>query len=666
MATNTRLIYDGYVELSGVDGSRRPSALPRQLVHRAFNTVFRGDEAKPRPGVSFQPVTFEDVYTQASYHEGRFQCAATYKSDRGDTSFIVAKGGRIFRIDARTWVVQDISITERTQVTAAFAAPTIGSTVPVLLASTVNLVAGMRVRVDLGNYEVYQVLGPTQAVLRNLDDPPGTVHAIGSYLIYYDLNPGRLWQSWMCQAEKWMVIQDGESRAIIYDGASCRRAQGNEVPIGRSMAYGNGRLWLEMPDQRSFTGGDLIFGSSGTAAENYRDAVLKWSENVYLAGGGAFRVPLQGGEIRGMRFISNLDTSLGQGALQVFTTTGSFSVNAPLDRVAWNNYSADTSPIQTVSLTGGGCQSERSLVSLNSDILFRSRAGFRSFQIGRQNFSKWTNTPISKQVNWAIKADQPALLKFGSAIEHDQRYIATCAPQLSDRGVIHLGMVALDFEQVTWLDDNAPQWDGLWTAFMIYQLVKGEFDDSERAYAFTENGDGDMELFEITRDQHHDQADATVPTKIRWGIELASLSFPDENTPGVFDIKSLEGGEMHVKDLEDEVTFKVRFRPDGYACWIPWAWWTRCATMGACVITDWTECPDWQMGKPQVYGPMGFGRPPDTCDESNGRMLRNLYSVQLRLDVRGYTVLSAIRLAAMPMLQAPVTPPPDCSLNVYL
>lgn len=663
MASISNLVYDGYSALVGCDGSRRPLKTPRELVHRAFNCTFRGDQMGPRPGFRYQPVTFDSELTANNYHGGRFQGAIVYTPEKGSPHMIVVKGGRVFRIKPNAWTIEDVTIRELVYLDADFSAPPVDADNTATLTTTSNLRPGMRVAIGDGNYTVKEVVNGTDVTLTNVDDTPGDFYPTGTALIYYDVNPGKFYQCWMLQAEKWLLIQDGESRCIIYDGISCRRADNTEILIGRSMAYGNGRIWLEMPDGKSFTAGDLLYGSSGTAAEGYRDSILKWTENVFLAEGGAFRIPTGAGPIRGMRFISNLDTSLGQGPLQVFTTNGSFSVAAPLKRSDWLAFNADNSPIQTVSLTGGGAESERSLVQINADIMFRSRKGIRSFQIGRQLHTRWVNTPMSKQVGWVINSDQPALLQYASAVEFDQRYICTCAPQLSGRGVVHRGFVAMDFDQVTWLDDTVPQWDGLWTAINTYQILTGIFDGDQKCYAFSENNNGEMELYELTRDAHFDQANVTEKTKIRWGGEFSSLSFPTESSAGPFDLKSLEGGEVFVADAEGEVTFKVRFRPDGYPCWVPWHWWKVCSTQGACSHDAYSPCPDWSMGKPTPYGPMGLGRPPDLCDEANGRTLRNLYSAQLRLDVRGYAILSSIRLAALPIPQPPVSPPKQCDLH---
>ena len=153
---------------------------------------------------------------------------------------------------------------------------------------------------------------------------------------------------------------------------------GNELPGGRMAAYGLGRNWLCLIDGKQFLASDLVGGSSGTLANNFRDAVLNVTENNYLLGGGYFTIPGSYGEIRAFCFAETIDSSLGQGALQVFTDRNVFSCNAPVDRLTWQDL---TNPILTESAKGGGGLSQWSTVNVNSDIMSRARDGIRSLTL---------------------------------------------------------------------------------------------------------------------------------------------------------------------------------------------------------------------------------------------------------------------------------------------
>src|SRR5215475_10372025 len=66
-------------------------------------------------------------------------------------------------------------------------------------------------------------------------------------------------QCWFAQPDVYLVIQDGVSTPIVMQGlGTIRRAAANEVPVGQSMAYGQGRLWLAQG--RQVLAGDILGG----------------------------------------------------------------------------------------------------------------------------------------------------------------------------------------------------------------------------------------------------------------------------------------------------------------------------------------------------------------------------------------------------------------------
>jgi hypothetical protein len=72
---------------------------------------------------------------------------------------------------------------------------------------------------------------------------------------------------YMTQAEKFLVIQTGQDEPRIYDGYVLRRASyyGDQVvPIGKQMAYGQGRLFVTVNEGAEIIAGDLVFGGSTT------------------------------------------------------------------------------------------------------------------------------------------------------------------------------------------------------------------------------------------------------------------------------------------------------------------------------------------------------------------------------------------------------------------
>ena len=109
------------------------------------------------------------------------------------------------------------------------------------------------------------------------------------------------------------------------------------------MAYGKGRLWVASGSE--YYGGDLVYGDPAYG----RDSVIRFTENTFINEGGAFAV--SSGPITGLAFAANLDTSLGDGDLLVFTPTATYAFNAPVDRDIWKDLNY---PIQRFALLNFG------------------------------------------------------------------------------------------------------------------------------------------------------------------------------------------------------------------------------------------------------------------------------------------------------------------------
>ena len=118
-----------------------------------------------------------------------------------------------------------------------------------------------------------------------------------------------------------------------------------ELPAGRNLVYGMGRVWESMIDGISFLGGDIVDSSSGSPAYNNRDSVLKITQNqaferrriVPRAGFGRLN---PSDEVCG-----DAGCFAGAGSVAIFTPTNVFTCNAPVDDTVWRL--TTTNPILT-------------------------------------------------------------------------------------------------------------------------------------------------------------------------------------------------------------------------------------------------------------------------------------------------------------------------------
>ncbi len=451
-------------------------------------------------------------------------------------------------------------------------------------------------------------------------------------------------QVWFCQAEEFLIVQDNQSRAVIFDGASSRRssAELQEIPVGNAMEYANGRIWFAFPNRRSFGATDIVYGPSGTATYGYRDAVYKYTENTFLNEGGTFTTGMNSGEINAIRAVPTIDASLGQGLVQVFTNNTVFSVNAPLLRDEWKDVRY---PIQTVSLMKYGALAQNSTTLVNGDIWYRSTDGIRSFQLSRRDFKSWSDTPQSTEMTRLIDKDDVSLLRYSSSVLFDNRLLVTVSPMMTASGCYWRGLAALDFDSISSLTNKTPPcWDGLWTGVNILQAVVGTIGGVERCYLFVLSAQNKIELWELLKDGIADND----TTPIQQVIETRSFNMGDG-----FNLKKLNYAEIFVDQLQGDVEFAVSFRPDQHPCWLDWHEWDECAKIRDCTTVDSVGCQTLPVLQPQYRSRMRTPTAPETCLSVAGRPANIGYEFQLRLVITGYCRLRQIRLFAYDQPQEP-------------
>jgi lipocalin len=492
------------------------------------------------------------------------------------------------------------------------AAPYISPTgQPFLVAS----IGGQIIRFDLTSFTVL-----------NLSDSPGDL-----------TNPTNLPQAWFVQAETFLCIQDNSSLPLIYDGASLRRAVpvafgGEEFPVGNIMEYNNGRLWVALPDRRSFVGGDLAYSVTGSAAD-----VLKSTQNQFLTSG-SFALPASAGFITAMKSVANQDSVLGQGPLVVFGQFGSATVNAPFSIDAWQSMD---SPIVSLGLLSQGSTGQDACVNINGDLWFRSRDGVRSFMIARRDHGTWVNTPLSHEMERILKRDDQYLIDRVSTVDFDNRLLMTSSPYRAtidgvEYGVAFRGLSVLDFTRVSSMFDRTqPTWEGIWNGLSILQVVTINCYGVDRCFLFVLNDCYQIELWELSRnDQFDNQSDA-----IQWMLETRALGFADQSEA----LKQLVRTETWLEKIVGTGTYVIRYRPDGSPLWQDLDSGTICATTGMCTAPG---CTAPEAPLPQYRTRKISSGPNDDCEECNEKKFMNGFEYQFQLQFTGAASLRRFRAVA--------------------
>jgi len=428
-----------------------------------------------------------------------------------------------------------------------------------------------------------------------------------------------------------------------------------ELPVGRMGAYGNGRNWFSLANGITYMAGDIVGGASGTPAYNYRDAVLKTTENDFLANGGVFTLPGTSDQITAMVFPPVLDSSLGLGSLQIFTPFSVFANNAPADRTTWANLAW---PIQSETLKDQGALAQDSTIIVNSDTFFRGDINFGSLVLARRQFqlAQWGNKPISDEMQRILELDNQQLLNFSSSGSFDNRFFGTVSPTNTSHGTYHLGFSLLNFDPLSTLRNaEPPVWEGAWEGLNVLKVMVGRVNGYRRCFAFTYNNiTGTIELWEQLAEsvatQQNIFADNNT-TPITWMFETSCIF--NEDIHPLTELLQLRDGEVYVSEIQGSVKVSVYYRPDFYPCWTLWNTFTVCSNQ-----TGANANSTYRMR-------VGLGEPSVTPGElGNNRPLRMGYFFQLRFVVEGACTINGIRASAITAPEpvfAPVNIPATCA-----
>lgn len=214
-------VYDGqYNWIRGMDSSLAPQISDPSSVQLGINVTFRGGRATTRPGNQQIFLTDDPDYPGS---------LALFSTGRDSTN---TKTGNYFQ--GAFFYVNKTDPNRSCLIACA------GGYV-----FRIRPVEGYVARLPVSEYTAI--------------DSSGTFRWDATRRVYY------------CQAEKYLVIQNGLENPLIFDGEVLyQRGVGSvntlgaisSVPIGTFMAYGQGRLFVVNPSKDSFTAGDLVYGGS--------------------------------------------------------------------------------------------------------------------------------------------------------------------------------------------------------------------------------------------------------------------------------------------------------------------------------------------------------------------------------------------------------------------
>lgn len=456
------------------------------------------------------------------------------------------------------------------------------------------------------------------------------------------------------QGEQFLVVQAGDYTTLpaFWDGASMRQSGGltatpKELPAAGPMVYYQGRMWYAY--YRQYTAGDIVGGPSGTLPYDFTDSILKVTENPLALGGDGFAVPTQAGNIRAMQYAANLDSALGEGTLFVFTRKQVYALNVPISRTDWAGADDNNQPLQRIVQRTNGGVSDRSIVSVNGDLFYQALdPSIRSLFTALRYFTQWGNTGISANVDRAIRLNDRSLMIYSSAVEFDNYLLNTVLPEQSPQGVIHKGILPLDFDPIATLGEKIPPaWAGLWEGLDILQLLTGDFGGRERCFAVTVSRiNQSIQLWELTNDQRFENGD----NRVSWYYESPAWTWGRE-----FDLKKLDGGEIWLDRIFGTVDGTVYYRVDGNPCWQFWHAFQICVSRNSCEDVDNPICYPIDEHREDAKFPVTLPTPPSPpeCEPLNHRPMTIGHQFQVKIELKGWCRIRGLIVYATPVIKQP-------------
>lgn len=520
----------------------------------------------------------------------------------------------------------------------------------------------------------YLILLVSGRVYKALVEAPFTVTDLSAE--FHLTNPATVPQAFFAQGEEFLIIQSGDlfinptpTLPLFWDGTILRRSNGitgnttgpkiNELPAAGPMTYYQGRLWYAQG--RTYTAGDIVGGPSGTSAYDLRDSILKVTENPLALGGDGFTVPSTAGNITALSYTSNLDSTLGQGPLYIFTRNQIYSLVVPVTRTAWIAADSNTQPTQTVAQIKYGSVSDRCVVHVNGDLFYQTLLpGINSLFVATRYFQQWGNVPISRNENRVLAFNNRALMPFSTGINFDNRLLQAVLPMQTPEGVVFQGIVPLDFDIIGSFGAEGinsigqasvrppPAWEGMQEGMDVFQLFEGDFGGLDRAFAAMRSRiDGSIQIWEVTASSQADNGD----NRIGWYFETPAYTWGKE-----FELKQLDGGDIWIDSVSGTVELQVQYRVDADPCWQDWHQTQFCAARNSCEDANNPVCSQYPLPTfcEGYKFPISLPTPVAAqCATMNKRPVNIGFQFQVRVQVKGWCRVRGLFLYTLPVERRP-------------
>lgn len=440
--------------------------------------------------------------------------------------------------------------------------------------------------------------------------------------------------AFMCETAGSFLVQDGQSSCIIYDGSVTRRAKIGEVPLGKQMAYGNGRLAVAVNDNTVKVGDitSAVFQSE-----------LNFTETTYLSGGGSF---LFAQPVRGLAFLPVNNTNTGFGSLIVLGDRFVNSLGLQItSRALWDQIPG----FEQILLPGIGTAAHDAVVGVNQDLYWRDlNSDIWSLRSAQWDALSPGNSPISREVSRITDFETDTLNRYSSGIFFNNRLLFLASPFYNRFGYASFSkIISMDASPLaTMRGKSPPVYDGETIGLNFVRLFKGTPSGVTRAFAISTDDDGENRLWEIVPTNIADSsflsngtagASITTDSPISGYYESRRFNFNDDGS-----LKRLMRVDVWPCEMQGPVTLSVYFRADNRSMWQL----IDTVQMNA----QMTNNPgQWVQLEAQERGQIKSFSLPDTIDGIDQKLNQIGFGFQVRVAWTGFMMVDRIKLWYMPV-----------------
>lgn len=428
-------------------------------------------------------------------------------------------------------------------------------------------------------------------------------------------------------AGKFFALFDFPNYPLILDGLSVRRANpGNsEIPVSELGAYNQNRLFISNAGI-DFTAGDP------TGSLSAPDAPITFKEIQQASSpfvGESYQLPTSNlsDRITAMGFLQVIDTSTGIGPLLVATDRSIYSFASQNPRANWL-----TSNFGTVVLANSGIAGQRAQVNVNSDLIFRSAdAQIRALSMSRNESRRWSNAPISNEIETINIFRDKDLIKYGTLSYHKDKVFVAINPyrvkakDLDGKDIVdiaHGGFAVLELSNSASLTAQAnPTWAGLWTGVRPMDMIE----NNGEAFVISKDEAGINVLYKVRPDKTYDIRDGK---QVNFRSRIYTREY---DWKSVLVKKELVSLKLQLNDIEDSLKVSTYYRPGHGSRYAKWKDYEFEAPVRQC-----KPGLDARGFLPQSVRDVLLGSVDNDHCEGTARELYNIVrSAQIRVDITG-------------------------------